>query len=222
MNRIRKHPYIAQALITLLVAMIVVAGFYMTTETFGEIGTDLILFIIYSLFLGVFFIYPLVATIYEGIILAVTAGGKPETGNRLNHSASSGIYDILLLFLAGVYEVVYISFVKNVAWQADWQTQLANAERHAPIWPETWPGMLVLLLAAVTGLFFSAVFGCKKSAAALDGACYGSRLSGRRAVCDFHLPGTGSFGAYGWISAAFTSELFYDPGQNGDRKRKGI
>ena len=113
MNRIRKHPYIAQALITLLVAMIVVAGFYMTTETFGEIGTDLILFIIYSLFLGVFFIYPLVATIYEGIILAVTAGGKPETGNRLNHSASSGIYDILLLFLAGVYEVVYISFVKT-------------------------------------------------------------------------------------------------------------
>lgn len=80
MNRIRKHPYIAQALITLLVAMIVVAGFYMTTETFGEIGTDLILFIIYSLFLGVFFIYPLVATIYEGIILAVTAGGSLRPG----------------------------------------------------------------------------------------------------------------------------------------------
>lgn len=154
MNWIRKHPYIAQALITLLVAMIAVAGFYMTTETFGEIGTDLILFIIYSLFLGAFFIYPLVATVYEGILLAVTAGGKPETGKRLNHSISTGIYDILLLFLAGVYEVVYISFMKNVAWQADWQIQLTNAERHAPIWPETWPGMLVLLLAAVTGLFF--------------------------------------------------------------------
>ena len=154
MNWIRKHPYIVQALITFLVAMIVVAGFYMTTETFGEIGTDLILFIIYSLFLGAFFIYPLVATVYEGILLAVTVGGKPETGKRLNHSISTGIYDILLLFLAGVYEVVYISFIKNVAWQADWQIQLTNVERHAPIWPETWPGILVLLLAAVTGLFF--------------------------------------------------------------------
>lgn len=149
-NLIKKHPYLSQIVIALLLGLLIGAGQQLWIEWIN-IPSGLV---VGAVFYAPFVIFPLLITIYEACLLAGVYGPRREEAMAFSRRISAGIYDLLILMIAGIYEYFFLLFSEDVVWNAGWEQQLYNAEKHAPLAPEHALTIYVIFALAAIGLFF--------------------------------------------------------------------
>jgi len=99
----------------------------------------------------VFFGLPVGFTLYETAALIISArAGTAEAGKL---KVTNCVIDAIVVFVAFVFEVTYISLFKSADFSGDWQTQLYNEEMHNPLYPESIPTLVLILILAVAGYY---------------------------------------------------------------------
>ena len=149
-NLIKKHPYLSQIVIALLLGLLIGAGQQLWIDWIN-IPSGLV---VGAVFYAPFVIFPLLITIYEACLLAGVYGPRREEAMAFSRRISAGIYDLLILMIAGIYEYFFLLFSEDVVWNAGWEQQLYNAKKHAPLAPEHALTIYVIFALAAIGLFF--------------------------------------------------------------------
>ena len=91
---------------------------------------------------------PIVTVILEMVFLLVTVK-RPEKITRKKKSVFFMI-DLITIFLAVVLQLVYLAFC-NVMFEADWQAQLYNAQKHQPIFTGSLPTFITIAVLGAVG-----------------------------------------------------------------------
>jgi len=104
--------------------------------------------------LGMFLVYPVIITAYELYKLFMV--GQPE--ERKVHI----VFHLHVVALAVFYDLLYLSFIKDVDFGADWQEQLYNAARHTPVFTGSYVTVWTIVLLAFAGLVVLALFPVQK------------------------------------------------------------
>ncbi len=91
---------------------------------------------------------PIVAVILEMVFLLLTVK-RPEKITQKKKSVFFMI-DLITIFLAVVLQLVYLAFC-NVMFEADWQTQLYNAQKHQPIFTGSLPTFITIAVLGAVG-----------------------------------------------------------------------
>lgn len=107
-------------------------------------------------------VYPVVVTIYEIIYcLCTVIAYKPVTNKTINYLMSvmgnisrttAAVYDLFVIFIGGLYELLLLSLVHEVVFEAQWYDQLRNYELHTPISEKGVVTFFVLLLMFAVGM----------------------------------------------------------------------
>lgn len=100
---------------------------------------DITLFII-------FILYPIYLTGRQIYLLYRLWQDKESTKETI-------FYDIWTLFLAGLFEWLYLSVIKNTQFMSDWWETLINRQTHTPILTQSYETMAIIVLVAMIGLF---------------------------------------------------------------------
>ena len=157
-SKIGKHPFASQIIISLISGIVFgIYGFISELLT-GDFDTLELLFTnLLSSFMLVFvwagvFGYPLVATAYEFIYM-LSAFMKRENADTpaINHRKRIW-YDIFLLWLGVFYEWIYLETFWEVTFFSDWNVQLYNIQKHAPIYTKSFVTIIVVCLVYIISL----------------------------------------------------------------------
>ena len=99
----------------------------------------------------VFFGLPVGFTLYETAALVISA--RAGTGEAGRLKVTNCVIDTIVVFVAFVFEVTYITLFKSADLSGDWQTQLYNEEMHNPLYQESIPTLVLILILAVAGYY---------------------------------------------------------------------
>ena len=153
MKKIKKfciqYPWIASVLFSLLAGGSL--GCLNSLQYHYIIETGLFRALVAGLFaggiiLGGCIIYPIVLTVIEGIFLF-------RIRKNLELHKRSHMSDLSAIGLGLLYSRLYLDFIENVIFSADWQEQLVNNEKHTPINTHTVPTVIAIILVAIVGYF---------------------------------------------------------------------
>lgn len=138
----RLHLFFKSLLITILVGVAGTLFMALVWEDFLKpfVLTSFLVGIILSLF----FVYPWVLTAIE-CYLAVKGHGDEEVYRK------GRIFDVVAIPLGIIYSILYLGVVESVVLEADWQEVLYNAQKHTPIYTQSVPTILVLVLVGYCG-----------------------------------------------------------------------
>ena len=103
----------------------------------------------YLLIIFAIMVTPGAAIISEAAFLLVSVK-RPETITRKKKSIFLAV-DLLTVFAAIILEIVFLSFCE-VTFEADWQTQLYNAQKHQPIYTGSLPTFITIAVIGIAGL----------------------------------------------------------------------
>lgn len=140
-----KHPSVTRVLVALAVGFIA-AVVSVALNPGGGIGDILGAFAIVLVGAAIVFGYPIALTVSHLARTAKAIRGKPIP------PSDAGL-DVWTLFVAGVYEIGYLTGFKEVDFGADWHVQLVNNQTHTPIFTQSWPLIVVVLLLFLAGFF---------------------------------------------------------------------
>ena len=119
--------------------------------------------IFYSLSLVIFllalFIVPIGVTVLEGIYLVAALTSDREKSKNLRRSFLA--VDLVAITLAVLLELTYLSLC-DVVFTAGWQTQLYNEQRHSPIYAESLPTVIAVLIIGLVGFCILGVINVNK------------------------------------------------------------
>ena len=96
------------------------------------------------LFMAYTLAYPLLLTAVE-IFLLLFACRRERVYQRCR------FFDVVAVLLGVLYNVLYLSELQDVKMLKDWQEQLANQERHAPVYTAALPTVLVIAAVGFAG-----------------------------------------------------------------------
>ncbi|MCR5301785.1 MAG: hypothetical protein K6E49_05040 [Lachnospiraceae bacterium] len=91
---------------------------------------------------------PIVAVISESVFLLITVKRSEKITSK-NKSVFL-LVDMITIFLAVVLQIVYLSFC-DVMFNADWQTQLYNSQKHQPVYTGSLPTFITIAVLGVVG-----------------------------------------------------------------------
>lgn len=140
-----KHPSVTRVLLALTVGFIAGVGSLVLepqTGIVGILGMLALVTVIVAIAVG----YPVALTVSHLVRTTKVLRGKPIP------PSDAGL-DVWTLFVAGVYEIGYLIGFKEVEFRADWHVQLVNSQTHTPIFTQSWPLIMVVLLLFVAGFF---------------------------------------------------------------------
>ncbi|MDO4188558.1 MAG: hypothetical protein Q4D29_06165 [Lachnospiraceae bacterium] len=141
-----KHPYMSQ-LLACIISSVVVAVLYSTYniihrlltymkfswELIGEFFFGILVFA----FMFAVMIYPIVVTIYEILrLITIVKKDVKELDNQSTDILSnvfSMLYDLFIVFVGIILEIIVLSFFHDVAFEAQWFEQLTNDQLHTPL-----------------------------------------------------------------------------------------
>ncbi len=112
-------------------------------------ATRLMQSLVFMLFALAVMATPIVAIILEAVFLLMTAK-RPDKITSKKKSLFFTI-DLITVFLAIVFQIVYLSF-NDVLFNADWQTQLYNSQKHQPIYTGSLPTFIAFVVLGIVGL----------------------------------------------------------------------
>ena len=92
---------------------------------------------------------PIVAVILEMVFLLITVK-RPEKITPKKKSTFLMV-DLITVFLAIALQIVYLSFC-DVMFDANWQTQLYNSQKHQPIYTGSLPTFITIAVIGIAGL----------------------------------------------------------------------
>lgn len=145
----REHPVLLAWLISIFVGLGI--ALFLVTDSVIKYGQkDYVLEImeafrnvsISGILIGAVLVFPIVLTISEVICLISEAWERPVKG--------AWLFDQHVFWMGGFYELCYLGVIMNVT-SADWQTQLSNSNKHAPIYSGSMVTFILLLLLAFLG-----------------------------------------------------------------------
>ena len=105
-------------------------------------GGGFLLFIILVLF------FPIVAVVAESVFLIFAVIASEERVRKMKELFLA--VDLVIIMAAVGLECLYLS-ISDVEFTADWQTQLYNGQRHAPICPYSLPTVISIVVLAFIG-----------------------------------------------------------------------
>lgn len=147
---ITRHYFLASLLGALALEAVIGPVYLLTQPGIGplfpalmEVIRSLPSYVGTLLLLAAVFFYPLVLTLIQLFLLL----HKPAPAL----TTPGYVFDALTLGLGAVYTPVYLCFIRDVCFWADWNVTLANTETHTPI--ATWhqPTVVVLALVGLLG-----------------------------------------------------------------------
>ena len=157
-SKIGKHPFASQIIISLISGIVFgIYGFISELLT-GDFDTLELLFTnLLSSFMLVFvwagiFGYPLVATAYEFIYMLSSFLKKENADTPAANHRKRIWYDIFLLWLGVFYEWIYLETFWEVTFFSDWNVQLYNIQKHAPIYTKSFVTIIVVCLVYIISL----------------------------------------------------------------------
>lgn len=151
MNFIKKHPYVFQVVLCLVIGLAIscTQHFMSGLEAESFVGSLLVGAVFYAPFV----LFPIIATLYEILLLLGVSRPQKTEAMQFSRKILAGIYDLILLLMAVLYGYLYLA-LEDVVFGAGWQEQLYNAQRHSPVAPEHGVTICVILLLAAVGVFF--------------------------------------------------------------------
>lgn len=141
----KKHPSITRVLVALTIGFISGVGsllYHPRTDVVDILGTLAIVMVIVAVAVG----YPVALTVSHLVRTTKVLRDKPIP------PSDAGL-DVWTLFVAGVYEIGYLTAFKEVDFGADWDVQLVNSQTHTPIYTQSWPIIVIVVLLFVIAFF---------------------------------------------------------------------
>ena len=167
----KKHPIAAQILLCLAAGFVLsiiyyffysIKGLAVYRRDVAGVLVSAIPMILGTTILFSIIVYPVVVTIYEIIYcLCTVIAYKPVTNKIINFLMSvignisrttAAVYDLFVIFIGGLYELLLLSLVHEVVFEAQWYDQLRNYELHTPISEQGAVTFFVLLLMFAVGM----------------------------------------------------------------------
>lgn len=103
---------------------------------------ELVMLPVFGSIIGMFLIFPVLATIYQVLYLLRTVRGmgkdtetdlETDTGESMKKRPRLILFDLVILVLGILYSLIYLSLLQEAVFQADWTETLYNTEKHTPI-----------------------------------------------------------------------------------------
>lgn len=132
----------------------------------AQLGGVLISFI----FLGIFFLLPLLLTL-GNLIWCVRCFPKGRM-KKLRCAV-----EIMTLLLGPLFSVLFL-MISDISFTADWWVQLYNNQRHSPIATWSWPTVLTLLGVSVVGYFILQLVPLRELPPLVTALCIGAMYLG--------------------------------------------
>ena len=144
---VKKHPIWTLIITTVLLGIVlsISVNLSILSSDISDAISVLLSFIMLGPVIGAMFIMPVLILIAEFIGLVCEGRNNQMTGIR--------IFDIIAITIGSLYEFLYISFMKNVEWSADWGKQLSNASTHTPIYSKAAVTISIIFILAIVGYF---------------------------------------------------------------------
>ena len=227
---IRNHPIATQFILCLVVGFIlgVIWGIYNSLKTmlvykeniFEIVGTFfasiLVLMVVFAIL-----IYPIVVTIYEVIYLLCTlVGHKMKEYKILSFFVSmmddidhivAVIYDLFIIFWGAILEIIVLSLIHDVMFEAQWFQELRNSELHTPISKEGAITFIVLLSMFAVGMLVIMIIPSSKRAPLITVLSISSMYIGviEAVLFTVQIAGMNIKGETGIPSYKFTFDLLF-------------
>lgn len=154
-----RHPFLFEILFSLCGGFILSLGMYalglmhltMLSNPFGaesitELLAELIGLFFWIIFSSAIFVYPPVLTLSEILFLILIPG-------QVDYQKKTRLVDLTTVLLGMFYSYLYLAIGNEVVFSADWPVTLANAAKHTPIYTESVPALLFIILVGVLGYF---------------------------------------------------------------------
>lgn len=135
------HPLLKSVLLTVLAGSVCTVA----VELASGYGLKVIpVGICVGALVGLFFVWPWVLTAAE-IYLAVKGHGREDVYRK------GRTFDMVTVPLGVVYSILFLSFLGNAVYGADWEEVLYNSQRHTPVYTQALPTVLTLALVGYVG-----------------------------------------------------------------------
>ena len=154
-----RHPFLFGILFSLCSGLILSLGLYALSlirliswshpfmaDSFTELLAEMISLVCWIIICSAFFVYPPVLTLSETLFLILIPG-------QVEYQKKTRLVDLTTVLLGVFYSYIYLEIGREVVFSADWPVTLANAAKHTPIYTESVPAVLFIILVSVLGYF---------------------------------------------------------------------
>lgn len=146
----KKHWFLSTILLTEVIGILVTVTAQIVQDrkyNWEIYGSDILSAVLSGIFfVGIFFIFPFTCTIVEGIHLYQAGKGTGRKWRTIG-------WDVMTAGLAVLYEPLYLVLIKQIEPFADWEVQLSNSAKHAAIYTQSMPTLIVVAVLAAIGYF---------------------------------------------------------------------
>lgn len=139
MKRIKAHPILASACLAILLGAVI--SFPTMVANLGYVAIRF--YLIYTLLIGAFIIYPIILTVINFVSLFFV---PKEEKTRKN----SKLFEYITILMGGCYSILMM-MLTDIVFYADWQETLYNSQMHSPIWTQSYPTVVVLAVVSAAG-----------------------------------------------------------------------
>lgn len=140
---VHDHLILASMFISVLIGVLIGFILLLTAYKQNEGIDELFLLFFFGLFIGCFLVFPIVLTFVEVCQLFKCLGNIPY---KLNLG-----FDLFVIALGTIYSLLYLQILKEVKFLEDWNIALYNFEIHTPIFTQSLPTILIIVIISMCG-----------------------------------------------------------------------
>lgn len=148
----RKHPLIFLGSLSAVVGILGVVSWLFTNWIGGSYSGELYQILREIIFLGITMGIVLGETvIFPLLLMATEIRGLFHQIRGKSVSLKMRYIDLTVIVLGILYNILLLSFLDSVMFQSDWNETLYNAQKHTPIFTESYPTVWAIICVAILG-----------------------------------------------------------------------